>query len=143
MTIGQSAFVQGYLPIALLVNAIKNKKPLRPGFYDSGAQIVTADSVDMGNGLPAISFDEAMQMAGDPAATATYYKPWTETVTADSSTPPAADRRRVGVTSGGGPDCGRAAARPPFVLNHDRLAAAWSPCAISPSATAAWLRWTT
>jgi ABC-type sugar transport system substrate-binding protein len=83
VTLGQSAFVQGYLPIALLVNAIKNKKTLAPGFYDSGTQIVTADSVDMGNGLPAISYDQAQAMAADPAATATYYKPWTATLTAD------------------------------------------------------------
>jgi ABC-type sugar transport system substrate-binding protein len=83
VTIGQSPFVQGYLPIALLVNAIKNKKTLGPGFYDSGAQIVTADSVAMGNGLPEVSFDEAIAMAADPVATATYYKPWTATVTTD------------------------------------------------------------
>ena len=31
VTIGQSAFVQGYLPIALLVNAIKNKQDARSG----------------------------------------------------------------------------------------------------------------
>jgi ABC-type sugar transport system substrate-binding protein len=83
VSIGQSAFVQGYLPIALLVNSIKNDKPLEVGFYDAGAQIVTADSVDMGNGLPAISFEEAIRLAGDPAATAEYYKPWTEKVAAD------------------------------------------------------------
>ena len=41
------------------------------------SQVVTADGVDMGNGLPAISFDEAMKLAADPAATAAYYKPWT------------------------------------------------------------------
>lgn len=83
VSIGQSAFVQGYLPIALIVNAIKNDKPLEVGFFDAGAQIVTADSVDMGNGLPAISFDEAIRLAGDAAATAEYYKPWTEKVKAD------------------------------------------------------------
>jgi hypothetical protein len=59
--------VQGYLPIALLVNSIKNGKPLEPGF-NAGAQIVTADSVDMGNGLPAISFGGSV--CRDPAATA-------------------------------------------------------------------------
>jgi ABC-type sugar transport system substrate-binding protein len=83
VSIGQSAFVQGYLPIALIVNSIKNDKPLEVGFFDAGAQIVTADSVDMGNGLPAISFDEAIRLAGDAAATAEYYKPWTEKVKAD------------------------------------------------------------
>ena len=83
VTLGQSAFAQGYLPVALLVNAIKGKKPLAPGFYDAGTQVVTADSVDMGNSLPAVSYDEAQKMAADPAATATYYKPWAQTLTAD------------------------------------------------------------
>lgn len=83
VTLGQSAFVQGYLPVALLVNAIKSKKAMAPGFYDSGTQVVTAGSVDMGNGLPAVSYDQAQSMAADPAATATYYKPWTQTLTAD------------------------------------------------------------
>jgi ABC-type sugar transport system substrate-binding protein len=83
VTIGQSAFVQGYLPVALAVHAVKGGKKLGPGFYNAGSQVVTADSVDMGNGLPAISFDEAQKLAADPAATAAYYKKWTETLTAD------------------------------------------------------------
>jgi ABC-type sugar transport system substrate-binding protein len=89
VTIGQSAFVQGYLPVALLVNAIKGGKKLSAGFYNAGSQIVTADKVDMGNGLPSVSFDEAQKLAADPAATAAYYKAWTTTLTADmlSATP--------------------------------------------------------
>ena len=63
VTIGQSAFVQGYLPVALLVNAIKGGKKLSAGFYNAGSQIVTADKVDMGNGLPSVSFDEAQKLA--------------------------------------------------------------------------------
>jgi ABC-type sugar transport system substrate-binding protein len=77
VTLGQSAFVQGYLPVALLVNAIKGKTALPPGFFNSGTQIVTAKSVDMGNGLPPVTFEEAQALAADPAATAKYYKPWT------------------------------------------------------------------
>jgi len=89
VTIGQSAFVQGYLPVALLVNSIRSGTPLSAGFYDAGAQVVTADSVDMGNGLPPISFAEAIAMSADPAATAAYYKPWTDMLTAEmlSATP--------------------------------------------------------
>jgi ABC-type sugar transport system substrate-binding protein len=89
VTIGQSAFVQGYLPVALLANTIKGGKKLSPGFYNAGSQIVTADKVDMGNGLPSVSFDEAQKLAADPAATAAYYKGWTQTLTADmlSATP--------------------------------------------------------
>lgn len=81
VTIGQSAFVQGYLPVALLVNSIRSGTPLVPGFFNAGAQIVTADSVDMGNGLPPITFAQAIAMAADPVATAAYYKPWTDTLT--------------------------------------------------------------
>ena len=43
VTLGQSAFVQGYLPVALLVRAIKSKKPLEVGFYNAGTQVVTAE----------------------------------------------------------------------------------------------------
>ena len=81
--IGQSAYVQGYLPIALLVNAVKNGTTLGAGFYNAGAQIVTADSVDMGNGLTPISFDEAQKLAADPPATAAYYKPWADSLTSE------------------------------------------------------------
>jgi ribose transport system substrate-binding protein len=83
VTIGQSAFVQGYLPIALLVQAINANTTLGPGFFDAGSQIVTADSVDMGNSLPPISFEEAQALAADPVATKAYYAPWTATLTGD------------------------------------------------------------
>jgi len=80
VTLGQSAFVQGYLPVALLVNAIKSKTALAPGFYNAGTQIVTAKSVDMGNGLPPVTFEQAQALAADPAATAKYYKPWIDSI---------------------------------------------------------------
>ena len=56
VSLGQSPFVQGYLPVVLLVEAIKNKKPTPTGFYDAGTQVVTANSVDMGPGLPKVTF---------------------------------------------------------------------------------------
>jgi ABC-type sugar transport system substrate-binding protein len=80
VTLGQSAFVQGYLPVALLVNAIKTKTALGPGFFNAGTQVVTAKSVDMGNGLPPVTFEQAQALAADPAATAKYYKPWTDSL---------------------------------------------------------------
>lgn len=82
VTLGQSAFVQGYLPVALLVNAIKTKTTLGPGFFNAGTQVVTAKSVDMGNGLPAVTFEQAQALAADPAATAKYYRPWIDSLTA-------------------------------------------------------------
>ena len=77
VTLGQSPFVQGYLPVYLLVDSIRNKTPLEVKFYDSGSQVITANSIAMGNKLPAVSFDEAVKMSADPAATAKYYAPWT------------------------------------------------------------------
>ena len=55
-----------------------------PGFYNAGTQVVTADSVDMANGLPAVTYEQAQAMAADPAATAAYYKAWSQALTADS-----------------------------------------------------------
>jgi ABC-type sugar transport system substrate-binding protein len=80
VTLGQSAFVQGYLPVALLVHAIKNKKTLDIGFYNAGTQRVTATSVDMANDLPATTFPQLQAMAADPKATAAFYKPWSQCV---------------------------------------------------------------
>ncbi len=48
VSLGQSPFVQGYLPVVMLVEAIKAKKPTPVGFYNSGTQVVTATSVEHG-----------------------------------------------------------------------------------------------
>ena len=80
VTLGQSAFVQGYLPVALLVHAIKAKKPLEVGFYNAGTQVVTANSVDMANNLPALTFPQLQAISADPKATAAFYEPWTKCV---------------------------------------------------------------
>ena len=42
---------------------------------------MTANSVDMGPGLPSVTFDQLQKLAADPKATAEFYKPWTKTVT--------------------------------------------------------------
>ena len=80
VSLGQSPFVQGYLPVVLLVDAIKSKKPAAVGFYDAGTQVVTATSVNMGAGLPSVSFAQLQKLAADPKSTAEFYKPWTKTV---------------------------------------------------------------
>lgn len=87
VSLGQSPFVQGYLPVVMLVEAIKAKKPTPVGFYDSGTQVVTADSVTMGNDLPNASFAELEKLAADPKATAEFYKPWAKKMTS-APTPP-------------------------------------------------------
>jgi ABC-type sugar transport system substrate-binding protein len=80
VTLGQSAFVQGYLPVALLVQAIKGKKSLEVGFYNAGTQVVTANSVEMANNLPAMTFSQLQTISADPKATAAFYSPWTKCV---------------------------------------------------------------
>jgi ABC-type sugar transport system substrate-binding protein len=80
LTIGQSAFVQGYLPVLMLVDSLRNGTPLPAGFVDSGTQIVTGDSVDMGNGLPSVTFDELLALSADPAANRAFYQPWADCV---------------------------------------------------------------
>ena len=87
VSLGQSPFVQGYLPVVLLVEAIKAKKPTPTSFYDSGTQVVTASSVEMGPGLPKVTFEELEKLAADPKATAEYYKPWTKTVLGSPAPP--------------------------------------------------------
>jgi ABC-type sugar transport system substrate-binding protein len=80
VTLGQSAYVQGYLPVALVVHAIKTKKPLPVGFFNAGTQVVTASSVDMGNNLPKITFEQLQTISASPDATVEFYKPWAKTV---------------------------------------------------------------
>ena len=70
----------------MLSTRSRTRSRSRSGFYNAGTQIVTADSVDMGNGLPAISFDEAIKLAGDPAATADVLQAWTQKVNGRRST---------------------------------------------------------
>jgi ABC-type sugar transport system substrate-binding protein len=85
VTIGQSAFVQGYMPVLMLVNSLRSGTPLTPGFIDAGTQIVTADSVDLGNGLPIISFDELLALSADPAANREFYAPWSQCATGETA----------------------------------------------------------
>jgi ribose transport system substrate-binding protein len=80
ISIGQSAFVQGYMPVLMLVDSLRNGIALEPGFIDSGTQIVTGDSVDMGNGLPLISFDELLNLSADVEANRAFYQPWANCV---------------------------------------------------------------
>jgi hypothetical protein len=70
----------GYLPVAVLAHAIKTNTALVPGFFNSGTHVVTAKSVDMGNGLPPVTFEQAQAFAADLAATAKYYKPWIDSL---------------------------------------------------------------
>lgn len=80
VVIGQSAFVQGYLPVLMLVEHLREGTPLEVGFVDAGIQVVTQDVVDMANGLPEITLDELLELSADPEAMVAFYEPWVESV---------------------------------------------------------------
>ena len=80
VTLGQSAYVQRVPARSSVVQAIKTKKPLPVGFFNAGTQVVTASSVDMGNNLPKITFEQLQTISASPDATVEFYKPWAKTV---------------------------------------------------------------
>jgi ABC-type sugar transport system substrate-binding protein len=80
VSLGQSPFIQGYLPVLMLVESIRNGTELELSFVDSGSQVVTGGSVDMGFGLPELTFEELIELSADAEATHEYYRPWIESV---------------------------------------------------------------
>jgi ABC-type sugar transport system substrate-binding protein len=46
VTLGQSPYIQGYLPIKMIVDALRAGTKVPQGFIDSGEEVVTADNVD-------------------------------------------------------------------------------------------------
>lgn len=76
ITVGQTAFVQGYLPVLMLAEAVRSRTSLPADqMVSSGLQVVTTGNVSMPFGLPSVSFDKLEQLENDPAAAAEYYKP--------------------------------------------------------------------
>jgi ABC-type sugar transport system substrate-binding protein len=76
ISLGQTPFVQGYLPVQVLVDSIRNKiKINKPGFLNSGTEIVTATSVIEPFGSGKLSFADLQKMANSKAMTRKYYDP--------------------------------------------------------------------
>lgn len=81
ISLGQTPFMQGYLPIRMLYDVITGAVDVdlsQGGFIDAGTEIVTKDSVTEPYDLPALSFDELLAIAADPAAAREYYQPLVE-----------------------------------------------------------------
>lgn len=75
MAEGQSEFLQGYMPVLMLVDAIRaGKKAVDPSFFDSGNQFVTLDNADEPYDLKDVSFKELVEIANSPDLTAAHYK---------------------------------------------------------------------
>jgi len=76
ISLGQTPFIQGYLPVYMLVDSIRNKiKINKSGFIDAGTEIVTATSVIEPFGSKPLTFAQLQQMSASPSATRKYYDP--------------------------------------------------------------------
>ena len=76
ISLGQTPFMQGYLPVKILADAIRAKKDLKSGgFIDAGTEIVTKDSVQEPFDLPPMTFAQLEELAASPAKTRQYYQP--------------------------------------------------------------------
>jgi ABC-type sugar transport system substrate-binding protein len=86
ISIGQTPFMQGYLPVRMLYDTITGATDIDltlGGFIDAGTEIVTSDSVTEPFGLPALTFSELQELAADPAAARAYYQPLVDGIIAD------------------------------------------------------------
>ena len=76
VSLGQTPFMQGYLPVKMVADAIRNDIDLSEGgFIDAGTEIVTADSVEEPYDLPPLTFEELEELAASPERTREYYQP--------------------------------------------------------------------
>ncbi|MDQ3553395.1 MAG: substrate-binding domain-containing protein [Chloroflexota bacterium] len=78
VSLGQTPFMQGYLPVKMLADVIRGEADVdlsEGGFLDAGTEIVTADSVEEPFDLPPLTFEELEELAASPEATREYYQP--------------------------------------------------------------------
>jgi len=88
ISLGQTPFMQGYLPIKMLYDKITGATDVdfaAGGFIDAGPENVTADSVTEPYDLPALTFEELEAIAADPAAARAYFQPLVDGVIANWS----------------------------------------------------------
>ena len=81
ISLGQTPFMQGYLPIKILADTIRGLSTVdlsAGGFLDAGAEKVTVDSVEEPFGLPALTFAQLEELAASPEKARAYYQPLVE-----------------------------------------------------------------
>jgi ABC-type sugar transport system substrate-binding protein len=89
ISLGQTPFMQGYLPIKMLADVIRgdaNVDLSAGGFLDAGTEIVTADSVEEPYDLPPLTFAQLEELAASPEKTREYYQPLVDNQIASWST---------------------------------------------------------
>ena len=78
VSLGQTPFMQGYLPVKILADTIRKTSTVdlsKGGFLDAGTEIVTADSVQEPFDLPPLTFTELEALAASPDRAREYYQP--------------------------------------------------------------------
>ncbi len=76
VSIGQTPFMQGYAPVYILVDAIRNGIDIaQPAFLDAGTEIVTQEEVIEPFDLPPLTFGELMEISASPQLSREYYEP--------------------------------------------------------------------
>ena len=78
VSLGQTPFMQGYLPVKILADTIRGTTKVdlsAGGFLDAGTEIVTADSVTEPFDLPPLTFADLEALAASPAKAREYYQP--------------------------------------------------------------------
>ncbi len=81
VSIGQTPFMQGYAPVYMLVDAIRNGIDIAsPAFLNAGTEIVTQNSVQEPFELPPLTFAELVEISASPQLSREYYQPLVEGV---------------------------------------------------------------
>jgi ABC-type sugar transport system substrate-binding protein len=76
VSIGQTPFMQGYAPVYILVDAIRNGIDIgSPAFLDAGTEIVTQTEVKQPFNLPPLTFAELLEISASPQLSREYYQP--------------------------------------------------------------------
>jgi len=76
ISIGQTGYVQGYLPIKMIVEALRSKKALpKKGFVASGVEVITKSGAIEDFGLPKLTLAQIKRFQTDAAVQRRYYKP--------------------------------------------------------------------
>jgi ABC-type sugar transport system substrate-binding protein len=86
VSLGQTPFMQGYLPVKILADTIRKTSTVdlsKGGFLDAGTEIVTADSVQEPFDLPPLTFSELEALAASPEKAREYYQPLVDGQIAD------------------------------------------------------------
>jgi len=74
ISLGQTPFIQGYLPVYMLVDSIRNKTKINfSGFVNSGTEIVTAKSVIEPFKAAPLTFKQLQKMSASNKLTRAYY----------------------------------------------------------------------